>query len=384
MRSVSFFALALSVLALSSFVTVSVSYAQISAVGEDSLGGSAEPAPAQSPFGEEDGPQVIDDAAEQEASSATATTKTTPAPVTATATNDTATPVAPSQDQLSADDEDEDAPVKATTTVQALPDQTEGVAQGGNIMDPAGQTQKYSGEYFDSYSVVPDKRFSKSLEAPPTIVDPKFQPGTVFVYATGTAGAQSFESQYVAATRALKLQRYAAAMEMFEKLYKQESKDPRVLMGLAIAQQGAGFTESAAQTYEELLQVQPNNANAIVNLMGIMKNQYPSVTLTRLLELRQKYPSNPGIPAQIGLVNADLKNYDDAMRYFEIAASLEPGNASHIYNMAIVADHQGNPSKAIQFYERALQMDASVTGTATENLPREKIYDRLAVLRRKV
>jgi tetratricopeptide (TPR) repeat protein len=195
--------------------------------------------------------------------------------------------------------------------------------------------------------------------------------------------ASSFEAQYIAATRALKLGRYAAAMEMFEKLYKKNHKDPRILMGLAVAQQGAGFRESAANTYEDLLKIQPNNADAIVNLMGIMRAQYPSVTLKKLTELRGKYPNNPGIPAQIGLINADLKNYDDAIRYLEVAASMEPSNPTHVYNMAIVTDHAGNASKAIKLYEQALQIDAAYGNNAL-SLPREEIYDRLVVLRRKV
>lgn len=395
MRSASLFALAFSVLSLGSLTGISASYAQdggaVSAVGDDSLGNPATAVtPEESPFGDE--PQVIDNTAAPVATTTKTTTTTVsttaPAQPTAVAPTPVETPdvdsvsaVAqePPQGQLPPAEEPQ-----AKTSVTPLPADASGVAEGGNVMDPNGQTKKYSGQYFDANAVVPNRALSALPNAAPRMVDPKYEPGSRFIIANGTASAQSFEGQYVAATRAIKLQRYAAAMEMFEKLYKQESKDPRVLMGLAVAQQGAGFNESAAQTYEELLQVQPNNANAIVNLMGIMKNQYPSVTLNRLMELRQKYPNNAGIPAQIGLVSADLKNYDDSMRYLEIAASMEPSNPSHIYNMAIVADHQGNAPKAIQYYERALQMDASVTGTATESIPRDKIYDRLSVLRRKI
>lgn len=264
-----------------------------------------------------------------------------------------------------------------------LPEEASGAISGTNIMGDSGIAQRHSGTYYDSDALVPDSELSAAGVTGPRKVDPAYEPGQKYIVVEKGPLASSTEGQYVAATRALKLGRYAAAMEMFEKLYKRNHKDPRILMGLAVAQQGAGFNESAARTYEDLLRLQPNNADAIVNLMGIMRAQYPSVTLKKLMELRGKYPSNPGIPAQLALVNAEMKNYDDALRYFEVAASMDPRNASHIYNMAIVADQKGDTSRAIKFYERALQLDASY-GDAANGLPREQIYDRLVVLRRKV
>ncbi len=268
-------------------------------------------------------------------------------------------------------------------TLTPLPQESAGSLEGTNVMGDSGAQQKHSGTYYDADALVPDSDLSAAGATGPRKVDPAYEPGQKYIVVERGAAATSFEGQYVAATRALKLGRYAAAMEMFEKLYGKRHSDPRVLMGLAVAQQGAGFTESAAQTYEELLKVQPNNADAIVNLMGIMRLQYPSVTLKKLMELRNKYPTNAGIAAQLALVNAELKNYDDALRYFEIAASLDQRNASHIYNMAIVADQKGDVSHAIKYYERALQLDASY-GDSANSLPREGIYDRLVVLRRKV
>lgn len=270
----------------------------------------------------------------------------------------------------------------ATLSVTPLPGEDSGQSNATSVMGDTGARPKHSGTYYDPAAVLPDKRLSDS----PRKVDPAVEPGQKFVVVTKTGSATSFEGQYIAASRALKLGRYAAAMEMFGKLYKQNPKDARILMGLALSQQSAGFNESAIRTYEDLLGVEPNNPSAIINLMGLMKNQYPSVTLTKLMELRGKYPDNPGIPAQIGLVNAELRNYDDAIRYLDVAASMEPFNPDHIYNMAIIADRKGDAQKAIQYYERALQVDASaaVNSNAVDALPREKIYDRLAILRRKV
>ncbi len=306
-----------------------------------------------------------------------------PPPATATAVMPVVTPV-PAPD--TATPTAATVPAPSQPSEQALipvPQDAQGNVAGTNVMGDSGVQQKHSGTYYDADALVPDRDLAAAGAVGPRKVDPAYEPGQKYIVVEKGAKASSYEGQFVAATRALKLGRYAAAMEMFEKLYKRNHKDPRVLLGLAVAQQGAGFNESAARTYEDLLKVQPNNADAIVNLMGLMKDQYPSVTLKKLTELRNKYPSNPGIPAQMALINAQENNYDDAIRYFEVAASMDPRNASHIYNMAIVTDKKGDASNAIKLYERALQLDASY-GDVANTLPREQIYDRLVVLRRKV
>ena len=271
----------------------------------------------------------------------------------------------------------------AQSGLTPIPGGDSGSIPGTNVMGASGVPVHNSGTYYDSDSYAPDPDLAAAGMTGPRRLDPTVEPAQSFVVVKKGPGASSYEAQYVAATRALKLERYAAAMEMFEKLYKRNRKDPRILMGLAVAQQGAGFKESAAETYSNLLDIQPNNADAIVNLMGLMKDQYPSVTLKRLSDLRAKYPMNAGVPAQMGLVNAGQRNFDEALRYFEVAASLEPRNPAHVYNMAIVVDRQGNAAKAIKLYEQALQLDSSFSDTLGA-IPRDQIYDRLAVLRRKV
>ncbi len=232
--------------------------------------------------------------------------------------------------------------------------------------------------FYDSSNVAPGTTPTQSTA--PRKVDPREEPGQSFIIVKKTQAAGSYESQIVAANRALKLGRNAAALEMFEGLYQRNPRDVRVLMGLAVAQQKAGFSASAIQSYEDVLKRDPGNQEAIVNMLGLMKNQYPEVALRRLSDLRKKYPNNPGIAAQIGMTQADLGHYDDALRYLEIASSLEPNNAVHVFNIAILHDRKGDKSGAISLYEEALKLDA-VHG-ASRSIPRESVYDRLASLRR--
>ena len=211
-------------------------------------------------------------------------------------------------------------------------------------------------------------------------VDPSVEPGQKMIIAKKDYNQSSQEALLESASRALKLQRYDAALEMYEQLHAKNKRDRRILMGLAVSQQYAGRTESAIQTYETLLDIDPKNADAMVNMLGLLRAQYPEVALRRLLDLQERFPGNAGIAAQIGLTQAELGHYDDAVRYMQMAASLEPRNAQHLFNIAVIADRKGATGDAIKYYEQALEADAVYSGG--KSLPRETIYDRLAKLRR--
>jgi len=269
-------------------------------------------------------------------------------------------------------------PVQPATPLDApvepiIEQEPETIAQP--INDP--QPVPYSGLYFDADSIGGNSPLGNTA---PRQVDPKYEPGSRFVVVERGASAGSTQAQLIAAQRALKLKRYAAALDLFENLYKKTPNSRPVLMGLAIAQQNNGFTESAIATYEELLAIDPNNIDATVNMLGLMKRRYPAVAFRRLKDLWENNAENPAIAAQLGLTSAATGNTRDAIRYLGIAASLEPSNASHFYNMAVLSDRAGARKDAVDLYQRALEVDVTHGGGKT--VPREEIYDRLAFLRR--
>ena len=162
--------------------------------------------------------------------------------------------------------------------------------------------------------------------------------------------------------------------------YKKDPKNKYVLLGLAVAQQNSGFTESAIATYEELLKIDPNNLNASLNMLGLLNQRYPAVAYRRLKELWSENTQNAGIAAQIGLTSASMGNIEEATRFLEIASTLEPGNATHYYNIAVIADRAGDYKGAVEYYQKALEVDITYGGGRT--IPRDEVYDRLAHLRR--
>ena len=271
-------------------------------------------------------------------------------------------------------------PPRTVTQTQPAPTSDVGAANGQVSAAPAtpAKPEVASNVYYDSLSQVPVGAMATSVG--PREVNPVLEPASKMVVVTKDKNETSQESLLVSANRALKLQRYDAALEMYDQLYAKNKRDTRILMGRAVAQQNMGLNESAIQSYEEVLALKPNSTEALVNMMGLVRKQYPEIALRRLLELYSKHPNNAGIAAQIGVTNAELGHFDDAMRYLGIASTLEPNNAQHLFNMAIAADRGGNRAQAIQFYERALEVDVMYGNS--RSVPRERIYDRLSVLRR--
>lgn len=237
-------------------------------------------------------------------------------------------------------------------------------------------------------SDVPDNYYDSSLNVPtgplsetvgPRKVDPVLEPASKLIISKKTADKGDIEAQVIAANRALDLERYESALEMFNQLYERNPRDVRILMGRAVAQQRLGMDDVAIMSYEALLDVAPDNTDAIVNMMGLIKKQYPAVALRRLTDLRDRFPGNAGIAAQLGMTYAQMGDNQQALQSLGTASSLEPNNAQHVYNMAVVADRAGSKVMAVQYYEQSLQTDA-VYG-AGRSIPREKIYDRLSKLR---
>ena len=248
---------------------------------------------------------------------------------------------------------------------------------GADVVDGGPVIVPHSGAYYDSSSFGGGTSLNGGTA--PREVDPKYEPGSRFVVVERGSRAGSFSADLVAAQRALTLGRYSSALEIYERLYKKNPRSTRVLMGLAVAQQNSGFTESAVATYEELLRRDPNNTDATVNMLGLITSQNPSRAMSKLQKMWNRNNSNPAIAAQLGMTAAQLGDYEGAMRYLGIASSIEPNNSNHYYNMAVVSDRAGMVPTAIEYYEKSLTMSSRASD---KSISRDVVYDRLAQLRR--
>jgi Flp pilus assembly protein TadD len=230
--------------------------------------------------------------------------------------------------------------------------------------------------FFDADTLVPTGEMGANA---PRKVNPALQPASKLIVVKKDYDSGSRQAQLVSAERAIALGRYDSALALYNKLYEKNSRDQNVIMGRAIALQHLGMDDEAVMAYEQILDLNPDNTQAQVNMLGLMGQRYPAVALQRLRELSDKEPDNLAIVGQIAVLHANLGQYDDAFKYLGMAASLEPNNANHLFNMAVVADRAGKKSEAITYYEQALEVDSIYGGG--RSIPREAVFERLARLR---
>lgn len=230
--------------------------------------------------------------------------------------------------------------------------------------------------FFDANDLVPQGEIAKQG---PNSVDPSVQPASKLIVVSQNHKANSRLAQIVSAERALNLGRYASALQLFDVLYEQNKKDTRVVMGRAVSLQRLGRFDEAMKMYEVVSKLQPDDVDVQVNMLGLLSARYPSVALRRMLDLYQNNRSHVNLVAQIAVSYAQTGDVNSAMQFLGVAVSMEPYNANHLFNFAVIADRAGDTRKAVEYYEKALEID-SVHG-ARRSIPREAVYDRLVQIR---
>lgn len=192
--------------------------------------------------------------------------------------------------------------------------------------------------------------------------------------------AEDVDSRLTAARTALAQNSNSGALQLFNELYKDFPRDRRVLMGRAVSLQKLGQNGQALAAYEEVLSAEPQNLEALTNMLGLLKIQDPALAVQKLGELQQAYPYNADIAAQLAIAHGSQGSYEEALRYLDTADALKPGNANIMYNRAVLYDKMGRKTQAVELYRQLLQI-ATQGGSHAQQIPVEAIQRRLSTIR---
>lgn len=243
-------------------------------------------------------------------------------------------------------------------------------------VNPVNEYDIGSDAFYDADAILPEGKVGKAGPAP---VDPKKNPASKLLIVESVTPGDNKSTKLVAADRAMSLGRYDSALQLYDDLYAKNPKDTAVLMGRAVCLQKLARFDEAMQTYEDLSKLQPDNVEVKINMLGLLATRYPSVALRRLLDLYESNEQNVGIVAQIAVTSANLGDFEMAMKYLGLAMSMQPENAGHVYNAAVILDRAGKTKEAIAYYEKALEVDSIYGGS--RSVPRDIIYERLSNIR---
>ena len=192
-------------------------------------------------------------------------------------------------------------------------------------------------------------------------------------------GANDSDSHLTAARMALWQGHYQAALELFDDLYKKNPRDMRISMGRAVALQKLGQLDEAMDAYQAALSTDPRNIEALTNMLGLLKGQDTPTAVKKLQELRDMYPANADVTAQLGMVYGVAGDYEKALKYLDMADALKPGNAIVLYNKAVAYDHMGRTTEAADLYRQIVLLASD--GSLDQGFPIETVRQRLAAIR---
>jgi Flp pilus assembly protein TadD len=192
-------------------------------------------------------------------------------------------------------------------------------------------------------------------------------------------GANETDSRLTAARLALGQGHYQAALELFDDLYRRNPRDIRISMGRAVALQKLGQTDEAMTAYQAALRTDPHNIEALTNMLGLLKGKDTATAIKKLEQLRGLYPANADVTAQLGMVYGVAGDYNNALKYLNMADALKPGNPTILYDKAVAYDRMGNTVDAAQLYRQILLLASD--GSLDQSFPLEQVRQRLAAIR---
>lgn len=126
------------------------------------------------------------------------------------------------------------------------------------------------------------------------------------------------------------------------------------LTNLAKAQWRAGNTETAIKNIEDWLEKHPDDTSSELTLVNMYLHQERNDDAIRLLKkINEETPGNVFALSNLALLLHETQPID-AMKYAEQANTLAPESANVMYTMAVTYLSNGNTEKAMQYINRAL------------------------------
>lgn len=171
---------------------------------------------------------------------------------------------------------------------------------------------------------------------------------------------------------------YDMALGLYSRALSQEPNSIMATLGNAAALHKLGRLDEARAAYDKVLKLDPNNREALTNLVAILGERAPAEALTKLQELEREYPGFSPVKAQIGLLYARNDSLEQALDYLRRAVNMTPEAVLYRYNLALVLDRLGRRDQAVAAYQQVMDVSG---GRLPPGVSSAEIERRLRFLR---
>jgi tetratricopeptide (TPR) repeat protein len=153
------------------------------------------------------------------------------------------------------------------------------------------------------------------------------------------------------------------AQRLYEQVLQGDGKNSDALLGLAAIQLRQGQPAAAEDFYLRTLEADPRNALAQAGLIALHSRGDPVQAEAHLQSLIATQPDLPSLHFVLGNVYARQSRWNEAQREYFKAYSADTDNPDYLFNLAVSLDRLRQPKLAAQYYNQALAAAANRQAT---------------------
>lgn len=150
--------------------------------------------------------------------------------------------------------------------------------------------------------------------------------------------------------------KFDLAQQLYRDALRLDERNTDAMLGLAAIAQRRGADGTAAHYYAKVLELDPRDAVANAGMSALTTDENRESRLKILLNEQQ---DSSALHFALGNHYAAQERWGEAQQAYFNAFKLEPQNAALVFNLAISLDRLGQYDLAAQYYQTALQLDAS-------------------------
>jgi len=168
---------------------------------------------------------------------------------------------------------------------------------------------------------------------------------------------------------------YDRAMELYNQVLEVDPNNRNALLARAAINIHDGYAEAAIRDYRRLLLANPKDSLAMSSMLTVT-SYAPEDTETQLKLMIREEPDSPYLNFALANAYGAQNRWQEAQRYYFKALQNNPGDPNYAYNLAVSLEHISQPVSAITYYQRALENFEN--GLAT--FSRDVVDERLQLL----
>jgi Flp pilus assembly protein TadD len=149
------------------------------------------------------------------------------------------------------------------------------------------------------------------------------------------------------------------AVRLLQDARKRSPQDGRVALSAALALEKVQRWQEARTVYEQVLQLDQDNAIALNNLAWLLAEHEGNIDVALKLaqQAKQRQASNVQITNTIGWIYYKKNSYEMALQYLKESASKKQDNPLYQYHLGMVYSKLGRVQEARQALQAALRLD---------------------------